>query len=50
MTIKEFYSSSTWQKQRKHKMMIENYKCKRCGGVAIDVHHKTRLTEVNVNH
>lgn len=49
MTIKEFYSSSAWQKQRKYKMRVENYKCKRCGGVAIDVHHKTTLTEANVH-
>lgn len=49
MTIKEFYSSSAWQKKRKYKMMVENYTCKRCGGVAIDVHHKITLTEVNVN-
>lgn len=48
MTIKEFYSSSAWQKQRKYKMMVENYKCKRCGGLAIDVHHKTTLTEQNI--
>lgn len=29
--------------------MVENCKCNRCGGVAIDVHHKITLTEVNVN-
>ncbi len=49
MTIKEFYSSSAWQKQRKYKMMLENYKCNRCGDVAIDVHHKITLTSKNVN-
>ena len=31
-------------------MMTENYKYKRCGSVAIDVHHKTTLTEANVNN
>lgn len=28
--------------------MVENYKCKRCGNVAVDVHHKITLTEANV--
>lgn len=49
MTINKFYSSSAWQKQRKYKMISENYKCNRCGGVAEDVHHKITLTELNVN-
>lgn len=49
MTIKKFYSSSAWQKQRKYKMMIENYKCNRCGGVAEDVHHRIILTELNIS-
>jgi len=49
MTIKEFYSSATWQKQRKYKMQQENYRCNRCDGVAEDVHHKITLTEHNVN-
>ena len=48
MTINKFYSSSAWQKQRKYKMISENYKCNRCGGVAEDVHHKITLTEHNV--
>lgn len=49
MTIREFYNSSAWQKQRKYKMQQENYRCARCGGVAEDVHHKITLTEQNVN-
>lgn len=49
MTIKEFYSSAMWQKQRKYKMQQENYRCNRCDGVAEDVHHKITLTEHNVN-
>ncbi len=49
MTIREFYNSSAWQKQRKFKMQQENYKCGRCGGLAVDVHHKITLTELNVN-
>ena len=36
-------------KQRKYKMRQENYKCARCGGLEVDVHHKTTLTEPNVN-
>lgn len=50
MTIREFYNSSAWQKQRKYKMLQENYKCAKCGGVAVDVHHKITLTEQNVNN
>lgn len=49
MTIKKFYSSSAWQKQRKYKMQQENYRCNRCGGLAEDVHHKITLAESNVN-
>ena len=49
MTIREFYNSSIWQKQRKYKMQLENYRCARCGGLAEDVHHKITLTEHNVN-
>ena len=49
MTIREFYNSYAWQKQRQYKMRLENYKCASCGGVAEDVHHKIRLTEENVN-
>lgn len=50
MTIREFYNSHAWQKQRKYKMQLENYRCARCGGVAEDVHHKITLTDTNVNN
>lgn len=50
MTIREFYNSHAWQKQRKFKMQLENYRCARCGGVAEDVHHKITLTDTNVNN
>lgn len=50
MTIKEFYGSPFWKKQRKYRLLKDNYKCARCGGVAQDVHHKIRLTEENVNN
>lgn len=49
MTIREFYNSSAWQKQRQYKMQLENYKCARCGDIAVDVHHKTTLTAESVN-
>lgn len=28
---------------------MDDYKCVRCGGLAVDVHHKIALTELNVN-
>lgn len=49
MTIKEFYGSPFWKKQRKCRLLMDNYRCSRCGGVAQDVHHKITLTETNVN-
>lgn len=49
MTIREFYYFSAWQKQQKYKIQQENYKCARCGGLVVDVHHKTTLKESNVN-
>ena len=49
MTIKEFYGSPFWKKQRKYRLLMDNYRCARCGGLAEDVHHKITLTEVNVN-
>lgn len=49
MTIKQFYGSPFWKKQRKHRLLMDNYRCARCGGVAEDVHHKITLTEKNVN-
>ncbi|WP_231854652.1 HNH endonuclease signature motif containing protein [Acholeplasma palmae] len=30
-------------------MQQGKYKCARCGGLAVDVHHKITLTESNVN-
>lgn len=50
MTIREFYGSPFWKKQRKYRLLFDNYKCARCGGLAQDVHHKITLTEENVNN
>ncbi|WP_264229567.1 HNH endonuclease [Acholeplasma laidlawii] len=50
MKIKEFYGSPAWKKQRKYRLMMDNYKCARCGGLAVDVHHKTKLTSHNVSN
>jgi 5-methylcytosine-specific restriction protein A len=49
MNIRKFYNSYKWQKQRKYKLELENYRCNRCGGLAVDVHHKITLTNKNVN-
>lgn len=49
MRIKEFYGSPRWKKQRKYRLLMDNYKCARCGGLAVDVHHKITITELNVN-
>lgn len=49
MTIKEFYGSPFWKKQRKYRLLMDNHKCARCGSLAVDVHHKITLTETNVN-
>lgn len=38
-----------WKKQRKYRLLLDNYKCARCDGLAVDVHHKITLTESNVN-
>jgi len=48
MTIKQFYGSPFWKKQRKYRLLMDNYKCARCGDVAEDVHHKITLTQTNV--
>lgn len=50
MTIKEFYGSPAWKKQRKYRLQMDNYRCARCGGVAVDVHHKIKLTEENISN
>lgn len=50
MTIKEFYGSTAWKKQRKYRLQMDNYRCARCGGVAVDVHHKIKLTEENISN
>mgnify|MGYP001113623276 CR=1 FL=1 len=50
MTIKEFYGSPAWKKQRKYRLQMDSYRCARCGGVAVDVHHKTKLTENNISN
>lgn len=50
MKIRKFYNSSIWQKQRKYRLQMDNYRCARCGGVAVDVHHKIKLTEENISN
>lgn len=49
MTIREFYNSTTWKKQRKYKLQSNNYICDKCGLIATEVHHKIKLTETNVD-
>ncbi len=47
---KRFYGSHKWQKTRTAFLSGKNYICERCGGVAEMVHHKQRITELNINN
>lgn len=49
MTIREFYNSAAWKKQRKYKLQLNNYLCDKYRLLATEVHHKIKLTEMNVN-
>lgn len=48
-TMRQFYSSSLWQRNRLTFLQSKNFVCNRCKGVAILAHHKIELTEQNVN-
>jgi 5-methylcytosine-specific restriction endonuclease McrA len=49
--IHRFYKSIPWQVAREIKIREANGKCERCGALGEEVHHKIRLTILNVtNH
>ena len=45
----EFYRSAKWQKVAEAYRKSKHYICERCGQPANVVHHKTRLTPMNVS-
>lgn len=46
--LHRFYKSTQWQVAREIKIREVNGKCERCGGLGEEVHHKKRLTVLNV--
>lgn len=36
----EFYNSADWKLLKNKKMQDEQYRCERCGKLAVEVHHK----------
>jgi len=47
--LHNFYKSPAWLSARQLKIMTVNGLCERCGQIGIEVHHKERLSIVNVN-
>jgi len=48
--IHRFYKSVPWQVAREIKIREANGKCERCGALGKEVHHKIRLTVLNVTY
>jgi 5-methylcytosine-specific restriction endonuclease McrA len=48
--IHRFYKSVPWQVAREIKIREANGKCERCGALGEEVHHKIRLTVLNVTN
>ena len=48
--IHRFYKSNPWQVAREIKIREANGKCERCGALGEEVHHKIRLTVLNVTN
>ncbi len=48
--IHRFYKSIPWQVAREIKIREANGKCERCGALGEEVHHKIRLTVLNVTN
>ena len=48
--IHRFYKSVAWQVAREIKIRNSNGKCERCGALGEEVHHKIRLTVLNVTN
>jgi 5-methylcytosine-specific restriction endonuclease McrA len=48
--LHRFYKSVAWQVAREIKIRDANGKCERCGALGEEVHHKIRLTVLNVTN
>lgn len=48
--IHRFYKSVPWQVAREIKIREANGKCERCGALGEEVHHKIRLTVLNITN
>jgi 5-methylcytosine-specific restriction endonuclease McrA len=48
--LHRFYKSVSWQIAREIKIRDANGKCERCGSLGEEVHHKIRLTVLNVTN
>ena len=48
--VEEFYHSSNWKRCRAAFKAYKHYTCEICGGPGWLVHHKTPLTEFNVDN
>ena len=46
---KAFYNSKAWKNKRKSYMREKHFLCERCGQVGEIVHHKIRLSALNIN-
>lgn len=46
---KRFYTSSAWRKLRDYVLKRDDYLCARCGAPGKIVHHKVKLTPLNIN-
>ncbi|PKK98689.1 MAG: HNH endonuclease [Tenericutes bacterium HGW-Tenericutes-2] len=48
--LHRFYKSTQWQVVREIKIRAANGKCERCGALGKEVHHKIRLTVLNLTN
>jgi 5-methylcytosine-specific restriction endonuclease McrA len=46
--LEKFYNSKEWKLSRQYKLASVNYRCERCGGIAVEVHHKIPITQENI--
>ncbi len=45
--LESLYNSKEWKKIRLYKLASVDYRCERCGGIAVEVHHKIKITPEN---
>jgi 5-methylcytosine-specific restriction endonuclease McrA len=45
--LEKFYNSKEWKLSRQYKLASVNYRCERCGGIAVEVHHKIPISPEN---